>query len=119
MSANPKISVEEGSVLTMPTPVNITINYVPGQTITVSPDPVVLDRTTGGGNMELVWTCSDPSVDFEVIFEKKTPFHTSKFNKKANHTGKITDQANNANSPYKYTVIIDGQRLDPTVIIRP
>jgi hypothetical protein len=56
--------------------------------------------------------------DFVVLFERETPFDSWYFYPGNNMSGKPRHDVEH-NRPYKYSVHIDGRRLDPNVIIRP
>jgi hypothetical protein len=56
--------------------------------------------------------------DFVVVFESETPFDSWYFYPGNNRSGKPRTDVEH-NHPYKYSVHIDGKRLDPNVIIRP
>lgn len=56
--------------------------------------------------------------DFVVTFEEETPFESWYFYPGNDTSGKPKPDAKH-NHPYKYSVLIDGKRLDPKVIIRP
>jgi hypothetical protein len=108
MSATPQPS---GSLV--PVPVNITHT---GATPSVDSDTIVIDRRQGGENLEVVWLCNAPGKTFHICFPKGSPFIQAHFSSGDNHSGRIKPDVS---GPYKYTVEIDGQVLDPTVIIKP
>jgi len=108
MSATPQTS---GS--TIPLPVNITHT---GAAPSVDNDTIIIDRDEGGENLEVVWLCNAPGKTFHICFPKGSPFKQSHFSSGDNYSGKIKP---NASGPYKYNIEIDGQILDPTVIIKP
>ena len=56
--------------------------------------------------------------NFVVVFEKETPFDSWYFYPGNNMSGKPRSDVEH-NHYYKYSVHIDGKRLDPNVIIRP
>jgi len=56
--------------------------------------------------------------DFVVVFETETPFKSWYFYPGNNDSGKPRSDVKH-DHPYKYSVHIDGQKLDPNVIIRP
>ena len=104
MSANPQPSLVS---------VAIAINYMPGMGPTVAKDPIIIDRTQGGDNLEIEWLCSQA---FSVSFPNGSPFQQQNFNNANNYSGAITA---NASGTYKYNVEVNGQVLDPQVIVRP
>lgn len=53
-----------------------------------------------------------------VVFERESPFHSFNFFPGNDTSGAPKADAKH-NHPYKYTVYIEGDRLDPKVIIRP
>jgi hypothetical protein len=106
MSATPQPSAS-------PIPVAVNITYVPGAPPRVDADPIVIDRTQGGNNVEIVWLCSQT---FYICFPNDSPFQQRHYGSLDNHSGPILP---GASGTYKYTVEIDGQILDPQVIIRP
>lgn len=56
--------------------------------------------------------------NFVVVFETETPFESWNFYP-GNASSGLPRSDVKHNHPYKYTVYIDGDRLDPNVIIRP
>ena len=56
--------------------------------------------------------------NFFVVFEHETPFESWNFFSGNANSGLPRKDVKH-NHPYKYTVYIDGDRLDPNVIIRP
>lgn len=98
--------------------VQIPINIVhqDGSPPTVDNDSVVIDREQGGDNVEIVWRCSSTAKNFYICFPSRSPFQQRHFHQGNSHSGTITGDAT---GPYKYNVEIDGQILDPQVIIRP
>jgi hypothetical protein len=109
MSATPQPS---GS--TVPVPVNI--NHTTGASPSVDNFSVVIDRAQGGDNLEIVWLCNAPGKTFYICFPKGSPFQQSHFGNGNSHSGKILPSASGT---YKYNVEIEGQILDPQVIVRP
>ncbi len=103
MSANPQPSL-----------VTIAVNIGSGVGgPTVDKDPVTIDRTQGGDYVEIVWVSSKT---FSVTFPNGSPFSQSTFNNANNNSGTITSTASGT---YKYNVTVNGQVLDPQVIVRP
>ena len=96
-----------------PQRVTIKIKHNPGQPPSVDRDPVEIWATQGD---EIEWVCDNPTKDFHVRFEGKTPFNNSEYHSKNNRTGAVKT---NATGRYKYTVEIDGKKLDPDVIVHP
>lgn len=104
MSANPQPSLR---------PVAVTITYVAGVGPTVDQDPIVIDRNQGGNYIEIEWLCQQT---FSVSFPNGSPFQQQSFNNRSSYSGAITA---NASGTYKYNVEVNGQILDPQVIVRP
>lgn len=78
---------------------------------------------TGANPIDAVLSVDDSitweySGDFVVVFEHETPFASWNFYPGNNNSGLPKKEVKH-NHPYKYTVYIDGDRLDPNVIIRP
>jgi|SRR5579864_1908664 len=78
---------------------------------------------TGANPIDAVLSVDDSitweySGDFVVVFEKETPFASWNFYPGNTNSGAPKKDVKH-NHPYKYTVYIDGDRLDPNVIIRP
>lgn len=120
MGANPKVSFDEPSIVTMPTQHQIMIKYRAGRPPDVDKPQIELDRDLGGGNAEIVWTCDTPGKAFNINFKNgRTPFQSATFSNIKNHSGVITGSATGTHGPYKYSVEIEGQVLDPTIIVRP
>jgi hypothetical protein len=53
-----------------------------------------------------------------VVFENESPFHSYNFFPGNDTSGPPKDDVKH-NHPYKYSVYIEGDKLDPVVIIRP
>jgi hypothetical protein len=109
MSATPQSSVS-------PVPVPINIGHTTGAAPIVDNDTVVIDRRQGGDNLEIVWLCNAPGKIFHICFPKGSPFQQAHFSSEDNHSGKIKPDAS---GPYKYSIEVEGEVLDPTVIIKP
>ena len=79
-------------------------------TLKVSPDPVEV-----GKKDEVEWVCST-GCDFSVVFldPAKKPFKDRAFSKNKPKSGHPTG----APEKYKYTVIVDGDIIDPDVIVK-
>jgi hypothetical protein len=89
------------------------IRHVPGAPPALDHDPVVIDRRKGGDNVEIVWLCSK---SFSICFPSGSPFQQRYYGSGDNYTGAIVQDASGT---YNYTVEINGQMLDPQIIIRP
>jgi hypothetical protein len=90
--------------------VTITKSSQPDGTPSVSMDPVELSIKE---NEEVEWK-SAGGEDF-VVTLKKTPFEKHSFHEGRGKSGPIKVREKKT---YKYTVFIDGQELDPSVIIK-
>jgi hypothetical protein len=97
--------------LTFPEPFEVTISYKGGK-ISVNPEAVELDKTKGH---HVVWV-ADGDFDFYICFERDTPFAGRHFHKGSNASGR---PRSSATGRYKYWVEIDGQVLDPDIIVKP
>ncbi len=97
--------------LTFPEPFEITVSYQGGK-ISVKPEAMELDKTKGH---QVIWK-ADGDFDFHICFERDSPFTSRHFNNHSNTSGRPRPSATGL---YKYCVEVDGQVLDPDVIIRP
>lgn len=96
-----------------PQRITVKIKHNPGNAPSVDQDSVHVWATQGD---EIEWVCDNPSKDFRVRFEDKTPFNQSEYHSKNNRTGAVKTDAKGS---YKYSVEIDGKKLDPDVIVHP
>jgi len=112
MSANPRTSLQEN------VKIGVNIHHRDGAPPTVDYEvhAIILDRTQGGEDVELVWTCDTPGKNFFVCFPTESPFKDRHFHNGKNSSGTIMP---GASGRYKYNIEIDGHVLDPTVIIKP
>jgi len=91
-------------------PRNVHLSHLPHENPHVEPKDVEI-----GVDDSVKWNYSG---DFVVVFEEETPFDSWYFYPGNDMSGKPRPDVEH-NHPYKYTVHIDGKRLDPNVIIRP
>ena len=90
--------------------VTITKSGTPGGKPTLSLDPVSISISRGE---EVEWVAAGGE-DFVVSFGAKTPFGKRYFHENRGRSGQIRGPKDT----YKYTVLIEGQELDPSVIIQ-
>jgi hypothetical protein len=88
----------------------ITKSATPDGKPTVSMDPVELSIKAGE---QVEWKAAGGE-DFVVSFGSKTPFGKHYFHESRKRSGGIRGNKDT----YKYTVLIEGQELDPSVIIK-
>ena len=93
-------------------PKTATVTITPGTPPTVSPDPVEISKSGGD---EVTWECPDCKSGFAVHFPKKSPFASHSFSNKSPKSGKVSAKA--AEATYHYTVTVNGQTADPSVIV--
>ena len=91
-------------------PKNVKLSHPPHGNPHADPDEIVISVDDS-----VKW---DYRGDFVVVFEEETPFQSWYFYPGINTSGKPLPDVKH-NHPYKYSVHIDGKRLDPKVIIRP
>ncbi len=83
--------------------------------VIVVPDPVRINKDKKD---TVSWVCPQ-GLDFEVDFPE-TPFHAHHFDQRtAKKLHPRDDVVNNANRPYKYSVIVAGITEDPGLIVDP
>lgn len=91
----------------------VTILHNPGAKPGVDQDSIEIWSTKGE---QVEWACDNPSKEFYICFGENTPFQQQHFHSTGNKSGPIKS---GASGKYKYSIEIDGQVLDPTVIIKP
>jgi hypothetical protein len=94
-------------------PQRITIDVGSSGIPTVYPDTIVVDRDKG--DYEVEWVCPSGK-QYYVCFVYESPFEQRHFHSGNGRSGRAKDTATGR---YKYTVEVDGQILDPTIIIKP
>ena len=99
------------SPLTFPDPHKVTITFSGGK-LSVKPEAREISIEKGE---HIVWV-ADGDFDFYVCFERDTPFVSHHFSKQDNASGR---PRSTATGRYKYCVEVDGQILDPDVIVKP
>lgn len=91
---------------------NITIHPPrPGSPLTVTPDKQPLNKNSPD---VVEWNCA-PDCNFSVDFEDGSPFDGSHFNNGSNKSGRVRGDAELR--PYKYTVKVGSDTLDPQIIV--
>ncbi len=96
--------------------VPVTITHRDGAPPVVDNDSILIDRTQGGEGIEIKWVCNSTDKDFYICFAGDSPFEQRHFHRGNSCSGRVKP---GATGRYKYTVEIDGQILDPQVIVRP
>jgi hypothetical protein len=99
------------SALTFPEPRRVTISRSGGR-LSVEP-PAIEIETPKGEHIEWV---ADGDFDFFVCFERDTPFLSHHFSRHNPASGRPRPTATGR---YKYCVEVEGQLLDPDVIVKP
>jgi|YelNatPaOPRAMG01_1025707.scaffolds.fasta_scaffold28526_4 hypothetical protein len=89
-------------------PIRIEIN--PGNPPSVSQDPVKISR---GKNDRVQWHST--SNDWAVVFDGPTPFEHHYYS--PCNPGNV--QVTGGSGQYKYTVFVNGQKIDPIIIVDP
>ena len=90
----------------------VTVTITAGTPPTVSPDPVEISKSAGD---VVMWECPDCTAGFTVHFPQKSPFASKSFSNKNPNSGKVSAKA--AKGTYHYTVTVNGQTADPSVIV--
>ena len=83
-----------------------------GNKLTVDTDPVF---TKLGDPVHWQWGASRPKKDFVICFGQESPFHNTHFNQVHSDSGDPTVGART--KPYKYSIEVENQLLDPDVIV--
>lgn len=109
MSATPRPSQQLVQV-----PIRIT--HRDGAPPMIDNESVIIDRQQGGNEIEIVWFCDSTDKDFFICFPAESPFQQRHFHRGNSRSGTIRK---GATGRYKYNIEIDGQVLDPQVIVRP
>lgn len=94
-------------------PKRVNILHRPGNKPAVDQDKIEIWSTR---NEEVEWVCDHPGQEFYICFEKRSPFQQQHFHSGNNRSGPIQPGASGS---YKYSIEVNGQVLDPTVIIKP
>ncbi len=95
-------------------PVKVTIKHTAGNPPTIDKNRVKLSSS---GKDEVEWQPDPADLKFVVCFEKDTPFSSWHFHPGQRQSGPPTVGARG--EPYKYTIEVDGDRLDPEIKIDP
>jgi hypothetical protein len=100
--------------MAMPKPVampkKVVLSHKPHQKPEANPMDVIISMDDG-----VKWEYPG---NWVVVFEKESPFHSFNFFPGNDTSGTPKSDAKH-NHPYKYSVCIEGDQLDPNVIIRP
>lgn len=91
----------------------VNILHRPGGKPAVDQDEIEIWSTKGE---EVEWSCDHAGQEFYICFGGKSPFKQRHFHSRNNQSGPVRPGASGS---YKYSIEIDGQVLDPTVIIKP
>jgi hypothetical protein len=94
----------------------VTITHREGAPPSIDSESIVIDRNEGGEDIEIVWVCNSTDKDFYICFPTESPFQQRHFHRGNSRSGGIKA---GASGRYKYNIEIDGQILDPQVIVRP
>lgn len=89
-----------------------TVTITPANPPTVSPDPVTISKSAGD---QVDWVCPKCTSGFAVHFPQASPFTDNAFSDKNPQSGRVTAQA--AAGTYHYTVTVNGNTVDPSVIV--
>jgi hypothetical protein len=99
--------------LTFPDPFEVMITYDPStKAISVEPKSIIVNKDKGE---HVKWT-ADGDFDFSICFERDTPFQSRHFHRGSSLSG---IPVAHATGRYKYCVEVDGQTLDPQIIVQP
>ena len=90
----------------------VRINVHPNGSIEVDPKKFFVSKNR---DQEVVWVCSDPDAYFTVDFETNgSPFYESQFSKQFPVSGLVRRNVlPDRHKPYKYTVRVEDECLDP------
>lgn len=97
-------------------PKKVTIRPVPGGKPMVKPVRVKLSLAK---HDTVEWHCTDPGAKWRVEFDpQKTPFEGHVFHPEKLKSGAIRVRPRKP-AYYKYDVVVNGERLDPGVVVNP
>lgn len=92
----------------------MTVTIAPGNPPTVSPSSVEISKEAGD---QVSWTCPNCGTSgFSVHFPNGTPFASMSFDQQNARSGAVAARANP--DTYHYTVTVNGNTLDPSVIVK-
>jgi hypothetical protein len=105
------VRMATSSASSFPAPHKVIVSYKNGE-IAVHPSSVSIEKAK---NEHVQWV-ADGDFDFVVRFDTETPFGSKTFHRQNSASGKARPEAIGT---YKYSVEVNGNTLDPDVIVRP